>query len=309
MWIYLKDYHSSAGSGELTWDSESGCNQSPTAKSSHTAKAFSCKECKKGICPKHQYGMIYEHYPLEILITNLPLTSSTEAFPARTSVLQAVEKAWRESEADFFSRSCDWPKKSSPSSYSLKMSRPSLVEEVFESLEKLPRWGMIVDGVLYPLHPLEPCIEERGGSYWLTPSTMDTLPVRTGEALENALYRGKDRKSKRKVSGRLNEQVAYPQMWPTPNARDWKDTQTQGNRKSPNLGTKVLMVTPTASQASKPIRAPSPSRANGEHGEDLQDSIGRLNPESIGKRLSVQFVELLMGYPDKWTDLNPLETQ
>lgn len=44
MWIYLRDCLSSAGSGELTWDSESGCDQSPTAKSSYTAKASSCKE-------------------------------------------------------------------------------------------------------------------------------------------------------------------------------------------------------------------------------------------------------------------------
>lgn len=273
MWIYLKDCRFSAGSGELTWDSESGCNQSHTVKSSHTAKASSCKECRKGICPKRQYGMIYEPSTLRRLrkSTQMILKSSTEASRncARTSVLQVVEQAWKESEADFFSRSCAWPKKSSPNSYSLKMSQPSLVEAVLESLEKLPRWGMIVDGVLYPLHPLEHCIEERDGSYWSTPA-----------------------------------------------AKDWKDSGMEPSaqtRKSPCLPAAVMrgvfLATPTASQASKPIRAPSPSRANGDHGEDLQDSIGRLSPESIGKKLSVQFVELLMGYPDRWTDLNPLETQ
>lgn len=295
MWIYLKDYRSSAGSGELTWDSESGCNQSPTAKSSHTAKASSCKECRKGICPKHQFGMIYEHYPLEILITNLPLTSSTEAFPAKISVLQAVEQAWKESEADFFSRSCAWPKKSSPSSYSLKMSQPSLVEAVFESLEKLPRWGMIVVGVLYPLHPLEPCTKERDGSYWPTPAARDW----------------KDSGTEPSAQSRKSPCLpAAVMMFPTPNTSDCLNANMKDNhdlKKGYLRG--VVLATPTASQASKPIRAPSPSCQNGTHGENLQDSIGRLNPESIGKKLSVQFVELLMGYPDRWTDLNPLETQ
>ena len=30
-------------------------------------------------------------------------------------------------------------------------------------LEKLPKWGMIVDGVLYPLHPLERYTNAKGG--------------------------------------------------------------------------------------------------------------------------------------------------
>lgn len=180
------------------------------------------------------------------------------------------------------------------------------------SLERLPKWGMIVDGVLYPLHALEHCISDSGGSYWLTPTTMDHLPVRQGEALENALYRGDpQKKSKRKCSGRLNEQVAYPQMWPTPIARD--ATRNKGGspsdfrRHTPNLPTAILkmVATPTTSQANKPIRHPSPSRDSKQHGDDLQDSIGRLNPESIGKRLCPRWVSVLMGYPTTWTDLDP----
>jgi hypothetical protein len=175
-----------------------------------------------------------------------------------------MEKDWMESEADCFSRSCAWPKKSSPSSYSLKMSQPSLVEAVFKSLEKLPRWGMIVDGVLYPLRPLEHYTVEKGGSYWLTPSTMEHLPVRTGEALENALYRGKNRVSRRRVSGRLNEQVAYLEMWPTPDANPRGAYKDAEKRKG--------------------------------HHYSLQDAVGsgKLNP---------QWVAWLMGYPTEWINL------
>ena len=56
-------------------------------------------------------------------------------------------------------------------------------------------------------------------------------------------------------------------LWPTPQARDWKDAgRTQGNRKSPNLGTAAA------------IESTGP---------------GRLSPE---------WVEALMGFPPGWTD-------
>ena len=158
---------------------------------------------------------------------------------------------------------------------------------------------MIVDGALYPLHPLERYTDARDGSYWLTPTTMDHLPVREGEALENALYRGdKGKKSKRKVSGRLNEQVAYPQMWPTPTVQDSKNngSASQMNRKSPPLNATVkLYPTPDAS--------PRGARKNQNgHTINLQDVIGsgKLNP---------QWVAWLMGYPIGWISLSPLETQ
>lgn len=240
-------------------------DQSRIAKSNPTAKASSCRECKKGICPKHQFGMIYEHYPKELSVNLSTLSSAGSHDHAKISVLQELEKAWMESEADFFSRSCAWPRKSSPSSYSLKTSLPSLGEGVFELLEKLPRWGMIVDGVLYPLHRLERFTKESAGSFW-----------------------------------------------PTPKARDWKDngeSPSEQRRHSPSLPCRVKMIaTPIASQAGKPIRAPSPSTINKTHGENIQDSIGRLNPEMIGKKLCPRWISVLMGYPTMWTDLRHLET-
>ena len=75
---------------------------------------------------------------------------------ARTSALQDMEKAWKESEADYFSRSFAWPKKSSPNSYSWKTCQQLPFVGDCESLEKLPKWGMIVDGALYPLRRSEP---------------------------------------------------------------------------------------------------------------------------------------------------------
>ena len=305
MWTYLiksTDSTYSAESEESLSHSKIMCDQSPIAKSTPIVK-----ECCSHEWPMNHFatvlsGMTLRHWTE--IYSKEPLTSFTAAFPARISALQDMEKAWQESEADYFTRSFVYFGKQDQNFSFWKTYQQSLGVEELKSLKKLPKWGLIVDGALYQLHPLEHCTDAKGGSYWLTLSTMEHLPVREGDALENALHRGKNRESKRKVSGRLNEQVVYPEMWPTPAARDWKDSGREPAaqaRKSPCLPAAVMMATPTASQASKPIRKPSPSREKGEHGEDLQDSIGRLNPESIGKRLSVEFVELLMGYPSMYT--------
>ena len=182
----------------------------PIAKLINTARLFCYLGCIQENYLKLQYGMIsrqsWDQYCPQS-------TSSMVVSRARILALQEMEKAWKASEADYFSRSYVWPKKSIQNSYSLKTSQQSQPEAAVESLEKLPKWGMIVDGVLYPLKALERYISARDGSCWLTPSTMEHLPVRTGEALERSKRRGTGH-SIRKVSGRLNEQVAYPEMWP-----------------------------------------------------------------------------------------------
>ena len=293
MWLYL-----------------SMSDQSPTANSTPIVKESCSTVYPTDYSLELQYGMISKRCRMMGEIGQ-ESTSFMEVSHARILALQERVKDWKGSEADYSTRSCAWPKKSSPRSYSLKMSQPLQAEGDFKSLERLPKWGMIVDGVLYPLHPLERYTVERDGSYWLTPSTMEHLPVREGEALENAQYRGKNRDSKRKVSGRLNEQVAYPHMWPTPNVSDSLNPNMKDNHdiKRGYLRAVALIATLCASQANKPIRAPSPTRQQGKHGEDLQDSIGRLNPETIGKKLSVPFVESMMAYPTGWTDLEPWATQ
>lgn len=211
VWIYL------AASEESASPSKTGLDPSPTAKSTPIVKKSYCPGLPMTRYMMLLYGMTSEHSKEDCFPKQSTL--SLADFRAKILALQAMERAWTESEADYFSRSLDCVAKLSLDLSSWRMFRPLLQEEAPEWSEKLPRWGMIVAGVLYPLRPLEHCIDAKGGSYWLTPSTMEHLPVRTGEALENALYRGdKEKKSKRKVSGRLNEQVAYSEMWPTPDA-------------------------------------------------------------------------------------------
>ena len=232
----------------------------------HTVKECSYQEWKQVISNECQYGMILEHSTERSLVELSTLSSAASRNDhARTSALQDMEKAWQESEADYFTRSKGSLARLSQDSSFWKTFQLSLLEEELKWSGKLPPWGMTVAGVLYPLHPSEHCINEKGGSCWPTPKAHDA-----------------------KITG---------------------EEPSEFRRNSWSLPLVVkLIATPTASQASKPIRSPSPSTMNGTHGENLQDSIGRINPESIGKRLSVEFVECLMGYPIKYTDLEPLET-
>ena len=210
-WIYLAELV------ELRPDLKNLFGHWPTVKSTPIAKVSSCRECKKEICPKHQYGMIYPVFPHQNWEEDLAI-SSRQASPARISALQEREKDWMESAADFFSRSCAWPKNSSPHSYSLKTSLPLQAEGDFESLEKLPRWGMIVDGVLYPLRPLEPCTKENAGSYWPTPRARNPgdCPAerrRDNPALESVVNMQQSTRGKKLCPRWVSCLMGYPTTW------------------------------------------------------------------------------------------------
>lgn len=283
MWLYL-----------------TGLNQSPTAKLTPIVKQCYSLEWPMEIYQRRLSGTTYEPFQERIYVSLSTLLSAGSRNHARTLALQEMEKAWQESEADCFMRSLGCVARLSQDLSFWKMSRQSLLEVEPKWLEKLPKWGMTVGGALYPLRPLERCTEEKGGSYWPTPTTQEithpNMKIRNGRRVA---------KNGNTHSIGLADSV---QMWPTPTARD--ATRNKGGspsdcrRNTPNLPTAILKIiaTPTASQANKPIREPSPSRQNRTHGEDLQDSIGRLNPENIGKRLCPRWVSVLMGYPTWWTD-------
>lgn len=104
-------------------------------------------------------------------------------------------------------------------------------------------------------------------------------------------------------------------LTPTPNARDWKDAgTTQGNRKSPNLGTMAvrageantpsgLIPTPTSRDCTAARRHGYMENAN--PGTTLTDWAFELKdcPDSRGETsrcLNPRFVEWLMGIPIGW---------
>src|SRR5579863_4914901 len=124
-WTYL------AASGGSQSPSTNGLDQSHIAKSTPIVREYCSLKWLTNHYIRRPYAPILN--PSEdLILMDLTSISSSEDFHARTLALQDLEKAWKESEADYFSRSCVWPKKSSPSSYFLKTSQPFRVEEAFE---------------------------------------------------------------------------------------------------------------------------------------------------------------------------------
>jgi len=130
---------------------------------------------------------------------------------------------------------------------------------------------------------------------WATPTTMDSLPPKSAEALHKEATQARPGRSK---PANLRDQVSNAHMWPTPNQRDWKDSgATQGNRKSPNLGTMVHQwATPCAGDYRSPNLNPC------KNGQKIEPSSGHALPAQVGGQLNPTWVEWLMGWPLGWTD-------
>ena len=159
--------------------------------------------------------------------------------------------------------------------------------------------------LVFQLRASAPTTKGKGSGLWATPNTMDHLPTRSKEATMKMMQgarKGRTRpcnlreqvdpetvqmwrtpdahsgrgpsseermkmKLEKKMPISLNDQVAHPNlMWPTPTARDHKDTGVNTNYE----------------------KAKKKGRLAGHAG-------GSLNPT---------WVEWLMGYPKGWTDLN-----
>jgi hypothetical protein len=151
----------------------------------------------------------------------------------------------------------------------------------------LPRWGTMRNGECWERTMSERPISASGSGLWPTPLSQDAK--HSGYA-----------KSGPGMANKLSYAVV---KWPTPNARDWKDTgESQGTRKSPNLGTMVhrtpLWPTPTASTG-----GPEP---DGKTGRKLVTQVQQKT--QAGGALNPTWVEWLMGWPIGWTDLEPLAT-
>ena len=233
------------------------------------------------------------------------LTWCLEASPVRTSAPQGAVKESPGSEADSGWKWHESSVKYDPASRSWKTRQCSLLGDLEPASETWPRWGIMRDGESWELSTPALLTSENESGYWPTPRTTGldggsnsrkaakargkwptpTASMMTMADMEQARYAGN------KGGNRPSYQEAKA-MWPTPNQRDWKDTgSTQGNRKSPNLGT---MVHQFATPQARDYRTGSTDRwENPERSRNLNDQIGgQLNPS---------WVAWLMGWPIEWT--------
>lgn len=164
-WTYLAESEDS----QEPWRATSG--HSPTAKSTHIAPAFFYLEWHRANSQVHQSGMTLE--PCAEVLSAQGLTSFMEVSLAKTLAVLDLERVWKESEADYFSRSLGSLAKYDQGSCSWRTYQRSLFEEQNELLESFVAYGMTVDGVFYPLPTWERPTEETGGFCWPTPKAMD----------------------------------------------------------------------------------------------------------------------------------------
>ena len=151
--------------------SETGCDLLPTAKSTPFVKESSSVEWPPPPCVWPLSGMTLPL--LEGINSTVQSISFTEAFRARILASLETDRAWRESAVAYSKRSLGCVSTLSRNSSFWKMYLPLLPEEELTWLGELPKWGMTVDGALFPLRPLELFIFVNDGSYWPTLTASD----------------------------------------------------------------------------------------------------------------------------------------
>ena len=233
-----------------------------------------------------RFGMTYK--PLTDTLGEELLMLYLAGFHAKTSVPQEKAQELTENEAECGEKWHGLLARFDPDTHLWRTAQCSLLEDLNESLQTLPQWGMTVGGELYLLPTLVQTTNEKESGLWLTPSTVD-IPTRSTESMEKRLEYRKKIGRNGVGAGCLSEQVEWSgkgqpigyitkETWPTPKCSDSRHaisrhiTNPEGMWKG-NLG-EVVMST-------------------------LAPTTGRLNPT---------WVEWLMGWPLEWTDLKPLET-
>lgn len=233
MWIYLAEPCTDSTSSQESEESQKPwkgtSDQSPTVKTIDTHKPFFYPEWQKENCQTPQSGMTCEHSWDQCFLCHPIL--STAAFLARTSVSQDMARAWRESEADYFSRSPGSLASYDRDSCSWRTFQRLLFEDQSELLANFAGWGMTVAGVFYPLQMWARITDAKDGGSWRGP--------RVGG--QEAYYTRAKRKGHKIAMSYLESAVDYHEskkLFPTPTAQDAKNngapSQMQRNTKPLN---------------------------------------------------------------------------
>ncbi len=115
-----------------------------------------------------------------------------------------------------------------PATSSWKTSQRCLVEGWTRFSETWPRSGTMQNGIAYQLPTLAHRTGGTGGGAYATPTTMDSLPPKSPEALEREATIARPGRSR---PANLRDQISNSHLWPTPT----------------NQSPRKMMPTPTAS--------------------------------------------------------------
>ena len=140
-----------------------GSDRSPTVKSTHTAEASFSAGCATDKSPLPPSGTISAPSILDDYPTLIFCTADSHA---RASVLQAMDEAWKTSEAAFIGNSIGSLASLSPDTSFWKTCLLSLDAAESQWCGRLPRWGMTVAGRFCQPPQLEPRSKANDGSCW-----------------------------------------------------------------------------------------------------------------------------------------------
>lgn len=212
-------------SEESTSLSETGCDQSHTAKSTDTQQRSSSVEWLMDLYQQLQSGPMSEHLAQEFCQAS---TSFTEDSHARTLAAQELEKAWTESEPAYSVKQYDLFENVSLSSYSSKMCQES-ENMCLPSGKSLRRLATIV------------------GTASLVPQKLGLpMPVIDGGYLPTLTANEGGRNRSGSKGARIRPSLgmmARKNQWPTLLSSEWKVSGSQQahkrqmkKRNSPSLG-------------------------------------------------------------------------
>jgi hypothetical protein len=237
-----------------------------------------------------RFGMTYK--PLTESRGEELLMSYRAGFHAKTS--QPLEKGrelmendqecgekWRGSFTKYDQDSCSW-----------KTHQCSLLGDLDEFSETWPQWGLMRDGECWEQRTLEQTIRgtESGLSEsWPTPRSCSAMAATiTPESAWNE-----------KRNPNL-ETIVGQRLWPTPTAHMAKETNapSEHNRNTPTLTAQVNWPTPRTKGMCGGSGAWAQLKANTTIEEARSMGAGN------GGKLNPDWVEWLMNWPIKWSDLN-----
>jgi hypothetical protein len=228
------------------------------------------------------------------------LTSYLEAFRAKTLAQQEKAQESKVSEAECGKKWHGLLAKLDLNTLLWKTAQCSLLEDLEQSLEIWPRWGLMRNGECYLRPMLVQTINEKESGLLPDNETFFHTPNTTG------LDGGSN--SRKALKKRLKE-------WPTPDANmgargtqpDWQPIRKSGQpaQYTINQAVRDSFPTPQASDNRDRGNLSSPCvQRRAEIGKQI--SLSQSVSESSGK-LNPTWVEWLMGWPLAWTDLKPLE--
>ena len=245
--------------------------QSVPLSGSNTPQAYCAPDKMTGFSRISRFGMTFK--PLTEDRGKELLTLYRAGFHAKTLVQPEKELELQEPDQECGHTWRGSLAKYNPSTHLWKTAQCSLFVDLEQSLEIFPKSGMTVNGLLWELPMLEQTInvtesglseklptpsatdyknqptskswKAKGGinfklsnpeirAKWATPTTMDTLPPKSAQALHKEATQARLGRSK---PANLRDQISNMQKWPTPRAFMHKDSTT--DRGKSNLGEQV----------------------------------------------------------------------